>query len=74
MNDYFYLKTGFISNYRNRAKKSFIVNARTLYFFSYRLFTATWLPFSFRSEVSLGSLMRARVFSPCHYQLNPPFW
>ena len=73
MNDYFYLKTGFISNYRNRAKKSFIVDARTLYFFSYRLFTATRQTFSFR-PICLGSLIRARVFSPCHYQLNPPFW
>ncbi len=73
MNDYSSLKTGFTSNYRNRAKKSFIVDARALYFFSYKLFTATKQTFSFR-PTCLGSFMRACVFSPCHYQLNPPFW
>lgn len=70
MTDYFCLKTGFISNYRNKVKNSLIFNVRTLYFYLQHLFAGT--RFSIVSTSSFS--IHVRVFSPRHYLLSLPFW
>ncbi len=78
MNDYFYLKAGLFSNYRNSVKKSLILNARTPFFYQYDVVKGICFSHGFLSSFTLKSsssfAMRARAFSPHHYQVNPPFW
>lgn len=62
MNNDFYLKADSTSNYRNRVKVLFILNAHKLFFYVFFRFTIFYKSFQF-------SVPQAR-----RYQIRLPFW
>jgi len=86
MNGLFCLKTGFTSNDRNKVRKTFILNAHTLYFYLQKLYARSYLKaviaspeFSkclqpYRLLSKQGAVRTAYTAFPCRYFLCLPFW
>jgi len=86
MNGLFCLKTGFTSNDRNKVRKTFILNAHTLYFYLQKLYSRSCLKAVIASPQYSKCLQPKRLLSkqgavrtaytafPCRYYLCLPFW